>query len=338
MKQLRGVAAALAAAAGCGGAVQTAAREAPRASNVTMLLPHVVAPDQTGADIDPALANHYAWFDSTVPTNHQLFVLMPATGGVPEHEQLVQQQAAHLGYHVIGLMYEDGFNFNDACAASPDPSSCFENASFEVVYGCAVQPCPSSLVSVSSSNSVVNLLTRLLEYLSKRYPDEGWAQFTADGKPNWSRVAVGGASQGAANAAIIAKHSLVARVLFFSGVADPLPAGPAPCQGFDNWLSRHVTSSTRYFGLAHDRDTHFPDICASWSSVGMDSLGAAVAPEASSPPYDGTHELVTDLKPQGGYKYAHGSTHNDLRTPLDKDGNPLLAPAWDYMLTASVTP
>jgi hypothetical protein len=69
----------------------------------------------------------------------------------------------------------------------------------------------------------------------------------------------------------------------------------------------------------------------------MDTFGPIAVPEASSPPYGGTHRLVTELKPQGGYKYAHGSTSNDLRTPLDKNGLPLLAPAWDYMLTAPVT-
>ena len=325
--------------AACGSPTQSAGREAFRpASAMTTLLPHVVPPYETGAGIDPTLADHYAWLDTSVLTNHQLFVFMPGTGGLPAHQQLLQQEAAHLGYHVIGLMYEDGFNFNDLCAGNADLNSCFENASFDVVYGCAVQPCPGSVVNVSVTNSVVNLLTKLLEYLGTNYPDEGWADFLADGKPSWSHVAVAGASQGGANAAMIAKHSLVARVALFSAIADALPLGAVPCQGIGGWLSRHVTSSARYFGLAHDRDSYFPYICASWNSLGMDAFGAIVVPETSSPPYGGTHELVTDLRPQGGYKYTHGSTSNDLRTPLDKNGNPLLAPVWDYMLTAAVTP
>jgi hypothetical protein len=277
--------------------------------------------------------------DTTAATNHQLFVFMPGTGAVPALFQLLLQRAARLGYHAIGLMYEDAFPINDLCAGSVDPSSCFENAHSAVVYGCASGSCSDSVVNVSVPNSAVNLLTSLLRYLATQYPDEGWADFLADDKPKWARVAVAGSSQGGANAALIAKRSLVARVVLFSAVGDALPPGPVPCQAGDNWLSTHVTASARYFGLAHDRDSqHLPFICASWNSLGMDAFGVPVAPEESSPPYGGTHELLTDLKPQGGYKYAHCSTANDVCTPLDKNGNPLLAAAWGYMLTAPVTP
>jgi hypothetical protein len=67
----------------------------------------------------------------------------------------------------------------------------------------------------------------------------------------------------------------------------------------------------------------------------MDVFGPLVAPEASAPPYGGTHRLVTDLRPQrGGYKFAHPSTVIDFYTPLKKDGTPALADAWRYMLSA----
>jgi hypothetical protein len=193
---------------GCGGPAPSPWRGASRAaSDGTMLVSHIVPPYETGPGIDPTLAGHYAWLDTSVPANHQLFVFMPATDGVPAHQQLLQKEAAHIGYHVVGLMYEDGFDLNGLCAGNLDLSSCFENASFSVVYGCRAQPCAGSVVSVSVNDSVVNLLTRLLGYLAQQYPDEGWADFLEGDEPNWSHVVVAGGSQGGANAAMIAKHT-----------------------------------------------------------------------------------------------------------------------------------
>lgn len=299
------------------------------------LVEHIVSPqalDLGAPDQDPA--DYYAWFNPT-ETNHQLFVYLPGHDGVPANALLVQQKAAQLGYHVIGLMYVDSFSLSDLCTSDPDPNSCFENAHFEIVYGVDT----SSVVEVNQPNSIVNRLTKLLQYLETN-PDtsgEGWSQFLADGHPSWSQIVVTGLSQGAGNAAMIAKHQLVARVVMFSGVTDALPMGALPCQGADNWLSTHVTPSARYWGLAHDQDSFYPHICASWDSLGMTEFGPLVQVETSAPPYGGTHMLFTDLKPQsGGYKAAHMSTVIDFYTPLFPDKTPELADAWQYMLTAPI--
>ena len=56
------------------------------------LIRHVIAPQATDPRIDQALDDHYAWIDTNVPTNHQLFVYLPGTDGVPENPLLVQQE------------------------------------------------------------------------------------------------------------------------------------------------------------------------------------------------------------------------------------------------------
>src|SRR2546425_5050341 len=66
------------------------------------LVQHIVAPQATDPAIDRALDNHYAWLDTPARTNHKLFVFMPGTGLTPAVYQLVQQEAARVGYHVIG--------------------------------------------------------------------------------------------------------------------------------------------------------------------------------------------------------------------------------------------
>ena len=102
------------------------ARAAP--PDAGALEPHIVAPQLTDPNIDQALDDQYAWLDRTAPTNHRLLVYLPGHEGVPANALLLQQQAARLGYHVIGLMYVDGFFLAGLCNGDVDPNSCFESA------------------------------------------------------------------------------------------------------------------------------------------------------------------------------------------------------------------
>ena len=284
------------------------------------LLLHVVAPQTTDPAIDKALDNHYVWLDTAARSNHTLFVFLPGTGQNASLFQRVQQEAARVGYHVIGLTYVSG--------TATDPSSCYENARLEVIDGVDRSP----VADVNPANSIDNRLTKLLQYLAAQYPDEGWQRFLLQGEPKWSRIAVAGHSQGGGNAAMIAKIRLVARVVLFSSVTDSIHSEAA------SWEATHITPAERYYGIAHDRDLFYRPIRAGWDSLGLALFGAPATPETSSPPYGSTHTLVTDLTPQGGFAgtNAHGAPSNDLNTPLGPDGTPLLLVAWRYLLTARV--
>lgn len=295
------------------------------------LVEHLIAPQATDALIDRALDDHYAWIDTTAVTNRQLFVYLSGSGGVPANALLIQQQAARLGYHSIGLSYVSDYSLGGLCSGNADVNSCFENIHYEIVYGIDRSP----LVDVNVANSIVSRLAKLLQYLAAQYPDEGWGQFLLDGNPRWSQIALSGISQGSGNSAMIAKYNVVARVVQFSGVTDAL--GSVDCGPKRSWLTTHVTPSARYWGLAHVQDPNFPNICGNWSTLGMSVFGAAQTVEATAPPYSGTHMLFTDLKPQrGGYNTAHPSTVIDLYTPLNKDGTPALGDAWRYLLSAPI--
>jgi hypothetical protein len=290
------------------------------------LVLHVVAPEATDPAIDGFLDNHYVWLDTTARSNHKLFVFLPGTGQNPSIFQLVQQEAARLGYHVIGLMYPTTGGLAKVCPTTPDPSGCYENSRLEIIDGMY----RNGVVDVNVANSIDNRLTKLLQYLTRQYPDEGWDRFLRQDGPKWSQIAVSGHSQGGGNAAMIAKIRLVARVVLFSSVTDSIHA-EAP-----SWVATHLTPADRYYGIAHDRDGFYRPIRAGWDSLGLAVFGVPAMPESSSPPYDGTHMLVTDLTPQGGFvgTNAHGTPSNDLNTPLGADGTPLLRDAWRYLLTA----
>jgi hypothetical protein len=289
------------------------------------LVLHVVAPQATDPAINRFLDSHYAWLDTTTRSNHKLLLFLPGTGMTPAVYQLVQQEAARVGYHVIGLMYPNSPGLAKVCPSDPNPAACYENSRLEIIDGMDRSP----WVDVNAANSIDNRLTKLLQYLAHQYPDEEWGRFLADDKPKWSQIAVSGHSQGGGHAAMIAKIRLVARVVMFSSVTDSLLGASVP------WVATHVTPSDRYYGFDHDQDEQYRSIRASWDSLSMAAFGPAVAPENSAPPYDFTHMLVTDYHPlRGPGRAAHGASCTDANTPLNRDGTPVFRDAWRYLLTA----
>ncbi len=295
------------------------------ATSAAPLVLHVVAPQATDAAIDRFLDPHYVWLDTTARTNHELFLFLPGTGMTPAVYQLVQREAARLGYHVVGLMYPNSPGLAKVCPGDPDPAACYENSRLEVIDGIDRSP----WVNVNPANSIDNRFTKLLWYLASQYPDEGWERFLAHDKPKWSQIAVSGHSQGGGHAAMVAKIRLVARVVMFSAVTDSLGGASV------SWVATHVTPSDRYYGLDHDLDEQFRPIQASWDSLGMTIFGPAIAPETGAPPYGFTHTLVTKYLPlRGPGRAAHGASATDANTPLNADGTPVFLDAWRYLLTA----
>jgi len=294
------------------------------------LVPRLILPQQTDPAIDwvpavnPQLAQHFVWLDASRPANGKLFVFMSGTGGRPRGQQRLQQEAARLGYHVIGLMYQNDVAIAEVCPGSPDPN-CAGDMRWEIIDGID----RSEFVAVNAANSIDNRLRKLLLFLDAAHPDEGWSRFLEDGEPKWSQIAVGGHSQGAGQAALIGKIHHVDCVVMVSGPPDnQVPGEPAA------WVSIGETPAAKYFELVHLRDHFAPGIVPNVSALDLERFGEPVQVELSQPPYSGTHILVTDLEPQGGYAtpFPHQSAAVDARTPLAADGTPLLRDAWRYLL------
>lgn len=297
------------------------------ATETTPLVPRLIAPQTTDPDIDwvptvdPQFNRHYVWLDPSRPSNGKLFVFMPGIAPQaprPRVYQLLLQEAARLGYHVIGLMYQNNVG-PGGCAGGPDPD-CFGNARLEIIDGVD----RSGFVNVSRANSIDNRLTKLLLYLDAQFPAEGWSRFLHKGEPKWSQIAVGGHSGGASQAALIGKIRQVDRVIMVAGPAVESAA----------WVSIGETPAAKYFELVHIRDHFTSAILANLRALELERFGEPVQVELGQPPYGGTHILVTDLEPQGGYATPnpHLSTAVDPWTPLGPDGTPRLREAWRYML------
>ena len=292
------------------------------------LVLHVVSPPATDIAIDQFVHDHYAWLDTTAHSIHRLLVLLAGTGQFPAQFLFVQREAARLGYHVIGLEYVNSGGIAKLCPPTSDPARCYEDVRLEIIDGVDRSP----LVSVNAANSIDNRLDKVLAYLATQYPGEGWSQFRDSNGAKWPLIAVAGLSVGGGEAAMIAKIRVVDRVLMFSAVPDSIGRASVPWVG-----GTHRTPTDRYFGLAHNRDGFFLPILAGWDSLGLSAFGPAMLVDASEPPYEFSHMLVTARTPVGGFVglNAHGSTATDSFTPLDATGTPFLLSAWRYMLSAS---
>jgi hypothetical protein len=289
------------------------------------LVRHIVAPQATDPAIDRALADHYVWLDTTARGNPKLLVFLPGNNNQPAGWQKLEQEAARLGYHVIGLMYQNDVVVVQVCGGNPDPD-CSGNLHLEVQDGID----RSSLVTVTPANGIDNRLTKVLLYLDAQFPDEGWSRFMENGAPKWSQIAVSGQSQGAAQAALIGKLRHVDRVVMFSGPPDARMPEEA-----DRWISIGATPVAKYFALFHDRDHLIAGIRRNLAALDLQQFGEPVMAELNEPPYGGTHIVFTDLRPTLGYEALnapHQSTARDNNTPIGADGVPLLRDAWRYLL------
>jgi hypothetical protein len=297
------------------------------------LVQHIVAPRTTDPAIDRALSEHYVWLDTTARGNPKLLVFMPGANNAPASWLRLEKEAARLGYHVIGLSYQNDVEVVNRCGGSFNPvghsldPDCSGDIRLEVLTG----EDSSSLVNVTPANSIDNRLAKLLVYLGNQFPDEGWSRFLDDdGTPKWSQIAVSGQSQGAGQAALIGKLRHVDRVVMFSG-----PPDARVPEVTDPWIAIGATPVSKYFALFHQRDHLVVGIRANIGALDLQQFGDPVMAEGNDPPYGGTHIVFTDLRPTLGYdapNAPHQSTARDNNTPIGPDDVPLLRDAWRYLL------
>lgn len=319
-----------------------------RAAEDAPLVMHVVRPRDTGpisGDVidwepvlNPTAAYHHAWVDPSSKGNPKLLVFLPGTGNRPMDYQLVSQEAARLGYHVIGLMYQNNVGVDAACKVTlvqAPPPECSGDTRMEIIDGIDR---PASKAPVTAANSIDNRLTKLLEYLDEHHPADGWSRFLDGDGPKWSQIAVGGQSQGAGQAAMIGKLRHVDRVVMLSGPPDARTAAEV-----DAWVSIGRTPASKHYALYHVRDLFVPGIEGNLAALDLTRFGEAALVTGSELSFGNARILATDLMPLGGYAAPnpHRSTARDAFTPLPAGCTrvgptcaPLLLHAWRHVLAA----
>jgi hypothetical protein len=291
----------------------------------------IIQPELTDPDINTYLHPHIAYRNSEVPWKGKLFVFLPGTEAKPAGVKHLLKVVADTGTSIIGLSYPNEPSVRDLCRSD---SECYGKVREEVIYGADTSP----LVNVNRANSIMNRLIKLLQYLSRQFPEEGWGEFLMnDNQINWAKIIIAGHSQGGGHAAFIAKNHLVNRVVTLAAPFDsPNEPGDSKIKPASWLLEPHVTPDQRYYGFGHVDDFVLTVLVPIWRTLRYP--GEPVNVDKTDPPYNNSHQLYTAVEPPevknvhiDKQKRAHMMIASDMVTPLDRNGEPLFAPVWRYM-------
>jgi hypothetical protein len=199
--------------------------------------------------VDPAVRGYddaNVVFESARP-DAPLVLFLPGTGGNPAWSTAFLNVVANQGYKVIGLMYDDTPAVANLCPPSPDPDCSAKFRGMRIWADVARAP-----VANSQAEAIETRLVKQLQWLAAHQPDAGWGAFLDGDKPRWDRIVVSGLSQGAGMAALIAKRTLVRRVVLFSSPFDTtanMRNTPAP------WIYEpSATPPGRWYAEFHKRE------------------------------------------------------------------------------------
>lgn len=291
-----------------------------------------VLPQATDPAIDPvelpnaegvALPTHFVATDPTAASLDRLFLWLPGSGGAPTQYQALLSLAARLGYDSAGLVYDSWPPVNDLTTNSTDPDLP-EAIRRERLFGEDLAPDP---ISVDVDNSIVNRAVRLLEHQAARHPDERWGSYlTPEGTLDWSRVVVGGHSQGAGHTTYLSKEFPLSGGVLLAGPGDFVSGfGTAP------WLFEPgATPADRLFALTHVGDPTAAGFFANQRILGLDDFGPLQNVDGRRVDELTSHMLTSTL--DTGDARPHSAIAVDDLLPLDENGAPVYLAAWTSLL------
>lgn len=295
-----------------------------------------VAPRDTDPDITGWPNKHLVAFDPGLKTRDQLFLFLPGTGADPAtYSTAIVKQAAANGFDTVSLSYPSTFA-PTLCAKSTDPA-CYVRIREQILTGGSADP----RAAVSAADSLQNRLVKLLQYLDPRYPAQGWGRFLDGSSPRWSAIRLAGHSQGASMTAFIAMQHEVARATLFSGPTDVSPHGAL--SGPPYWVAGGgATPAAKYYAFTHLRDESGVDFFATWTALGLKGAASPVLIDDNQTPFRHAHVLVTNapaapIAPRPGPETTltfHLIVAGSRLLPLTPSGQPVFAPAWQYLCFA----
>jgi hypothetical protein len=293
-----------------------------------------VAPQLTDPQIDRNLQNHYVAVNRGVTAKNQLFLFFPGSGAVPFNYLEISNTAADLGFHTIGLNYPNDEPVNTLCGSTNSDLDCYAKVRLEIKDGVD----RTNLVQVNRPNSIENRLIKLLIYLRQQRPNENWGQFLInDSTVNWTKIVVAGHSQGGGHAGIIARFHPVLRAIKLAAQDFNFVAN-APA----NWIARPETTPNastpdKFWGFSHQRDemVNFTILSTRvWTAFQMPQFGPTVNVDGTSPPYNNTHSLTSNIN----CEVFHGCVAGDARLVRDPNGVPVYKPVWQYLMSNTPAP
>jgi hypothetical protein len=275
---------------------------------------------------------HVAYNPVGAPRN-LLMVFLPGSYAEAFNYNYFERLAANLGYHALGLQYENELSVNgDLCLANLD-SLCMANARRENFTGEDVHP----VLNVPLHDAIWNRLNKALIWLDSAQAGQGWGQYLgATDSVLWDNVVLAGHSQGGGHAFYIATQVQVRRSIGLASV-DWYNLGNEPA----NWMTApSATPADRYYGFCHVDDDLYPKALLGWTALGMDAFGPNTNVDSTTTPYGNTHRLYTRVQPVAFLGDNLNAAHNCVATaayaPKQPDGiTPVYVPVWEYLLDAT---
>ncbi len=128
-----------------------------------------VLPSSTDSLIDGIDTLHYVAINRSIQPQNKLILFFPGTLGKASYYTDLLNTGANLGFHVIGLSYQNPVPIRDICTASFD-TTCHERARSEVWFGNDEH----NVINVDTANSIYYRTVRLLQYLDTSFPLDNW--------------------------------------------------------------------------------------------------------------------------------------------------------------------
>lgn len=278
-----------------------------------------VEPIVTEANYVAAQDSHLVVRNTSTNIN-KLFLYIGGTGSETNDYKLISEFAGKQGFDVINISYP-----NDVAAASLKSSTdilAFDTYRQEICYGTNL----SSAVTVDSLNSISTRTVHLINYLHATYPSQNWNQYLSSSNTlDWTKIAVGGHSQGSGHAAYFGKHETPERIIMLSGLNDYSDHFSQPA----NWVriagKTPVNKHFVYLSLLDDV-VPFAKQFSNITDLGMYPATDTVHVDEVSEPFNNSHCLYTTQGP-GLTLLKHNSTvkFSFLNNSV-----------WEYMLTSDV--
>ena len=275
-----------------------------------------IAPSVTDVGYSTNDPDHYLVYNPGTQ-NNTLVLWLGGTSSNPAVYWRICRFAGELGFHVISLSYP-----NDVAAAplgnDPD-STVFERYRQEICFGTSL----SNAVAVDTFNSIYTRTIKLMQYLDSNRPAENWGQFMAGADSlDWSKVIVGGHSQGSGHAPYLAKVFPVERCLMF--------AGPNDYNTFYNrgapWFAvPGATGPNAHYAYLHQQD-NVADFSHQIANLGRLGLFDSTLVDPLTTPYGSAHLLYTN-QPAPPLIGFHSTPITETTI---NDG------VWEYMFTTPV--
>lgn len=284
---------------------------------------HSVSPSTTDRRITGPENPNLAVVGPRSSWNGLLLVFLSGSGGRPQCCRWFLDEASLLGFHAIGLTYDNTVAVGTRCL---NDLACYGEVRMNVFDGAD----PTAPTGVASLDGVEHRLVALLSTLARRYGHEGWGSFLSHGLPSYRSIVLSGHSQGGGEAALIATVRHVRGVVSLSSPPDTNDLHVAA-----SWLSTVRTGRTpldRYVAFVHVGDPFLPRIEADWAAMGLDTLGPVTSIDRRGPPYGRTHELISSALLPAVILATHDSTAVDQAQPLCPDGTSRYVPVWRYLL------